>query len=62
MIPTEYLLNHGEDLKPPKRARNPPHNWVEHKEKKRERGIRMGAALLRGNCEREKEPTPWEST
>ena len=44
----------AEDLKPPKRARNPPHNWVEQKEKKkRERkGIKMGPALLRGSCER----------
>ena len=24
----------AEDLKPPKRTRNPPHNWVEQKEKK----------------------------
>ena len=29
-----------EDLKPPKRARRPPHNWVEQKEKKRERDKR----------------------
>ena len=36
----------AEDLKPPKRARNPPHHCVKQKEeKKRERkkGIRMGS-------------------
>ena len=27
----------AEDLKPPKQARNAPHNWVEQKEKNRER-------------------------
>ena len=27
----------AEDLKPPKRARKPPHNWVEQKPKKGER-------------------------
>ena len=27
----------AEELKPPKRAGNPPHNWVEQKKKKRER-------------------------
>ena len=54
----------AEKLKPPKRARNPPHNWVE-KSRRREReteGIRTGIALLRGSCGREKEPTPWEAT
>ena len=47
----------AEKLKPPKRARNPPHNWVE-KSRRREReteGIRTGIALLRGSCGREKE-------
>ena len=27
----------AEHLKPPKRARNPPHNWVEQKEKGEEK-------------------------
>ena len=27
----------AEDLKPPKRARNPPYNWEEQKEKEREK-------------------------
>jgi len=54
----------AEDLKPPKRAKNPSRNWVEQKEKQkeRERGIRMGLGLLRGRCERGKEPIPWEAT
>ena len=51
------------DLKPPKKVRNPPHNWADQKEKKkkreREKGISMGLALLRGSCEREKESTSW---
>ena len=29
-----------EDLKPPKKARNPPHNWVEQKGEKRVRDKR----------------------
>ena len=56
MIHTEYLLKfEAEDLKLPKRERNPPHNWVEQKLKKerekrdREKGIRMGPALRRGS-------------
>ena len=53
----------AEDLKSPKRARNPPHNWVEQKgRKEREKGLRMGLALPRGSCEKGKEPTPWETT
>ena len=53
----------AEDLKPPKRSRNPPNNYREHKGEKRERRggkkkrIRMGPALLRGRYERGKEPT-----
>ena len=43
----------ADELKPPKRARNPPHNWVESKEKiegeKGKKGIRMGASLPRGS-------------
>ena len=41
----------AEDVKSPKRARNPSHNWVEQKGKKRGAGggIRMGPALLRGS-------------
>ena len=27
----------AEELKPPKRARNPPHNWAEQKEKKKKK-------------------------
>jgi len=27
----------AEDLRHPKRARDPPHNWVEQKEKKRDK-------------------------
>ena len=35
---TQNISTLAEDLKPPKRARNPPHNWVKQKgEKKRER-------------------------
>ena len=57
-----------EDLKPPKEARNPPHNWVEQKEKKKraekkkKKGIRMGPALLRGSSQGEEALTPWEAT
>lgn len=43
----------AEEIKPPKRSRNPPDNWVEQKKKKKERekkGIRMGLAFLRGSC------------
>ena len=48
-----------EDFKPPKMARNPPHNWVEQKEKReREKGIRMGLALLRGTVKEERSPHP----
>ena len=54
----------AEELKPPKRARNPQHNWVKQKKKKeREKKIiRTGLAFLRGKCEREKERTAWEAT
>ena len=50
----------AEDFKTPKKARNPLHNWVEKKEKERERekGIRMGLARLRESCEKGKEPIP----
>ena len=52
----------AEELKPPKRARNSWHNWIEQKKKERERkGIRAGIAFPRGSCEREKEPTSWEA-
>ena len=52
------------ELKPPKRARNPRHNWAEQKKKKKERekkGIRSGLAFRRESYEREKEPTLWEA-
>ena len=49
-ICTEHLLNAGEDFKPPKWARNPPHNWVEQKGKKKSKGIRTGPIFLRGSC------------
>ena len=56
----------AEELKSPKRARNPGHNWVEQKKKeKRERetdGIRTGIAFMRRSYEREKEPTFLEAT
>ena len=53
----------SEDIKPPKKARNSPHNWVEQKGKRREReGIKTGIALLRQSFKRRKEPTPWEAT
>jgi len=52
-----------EDLKPPKRARNSPYNWVEQNEKReREKGVRRGITLLRGSHERGKEATPWGAT
>ena len=51
-----------EDLKPPKRARNPPHNWAEQKGKKEREGTRMGLELFERGCERRKEPTSWETT
>ena len=34
MTCTEHHLNAGRELKPPKRARNSRHNWVEQKKKK----------------------------
>ena len=34
-----------EDFKPPKRARNPPHNWVKQKEKNRERGRNQDGSI-----------------
>ena len=55
----------AEERKPPKRARNSWQNWGEQKKKKereKEKGIRIGPAFLRGNCEGEKEPTSWEAT
>ena len=58
----------AEDLRLPKRARNLPHNLLEQKEKKRnreteekEKGIRKRSALLRRNCDREKESTTWKA-
>ena len=37
----------AEEFKPPKRTRNPPHNWVEHKkEKKTEREKESGATSI----------------
>ena len=39
----------AEELKAPKRAGNPPHDWVEQKEREREiEGIRTGLEILRG--------------
>ena len=32
----------------------------EKRKEKKKTGIRMGPALLKGSCERGKEPTPWE--
>ena len=59
----------AEDLKPPRRARNPPHNWVEQKgkrekkkRKKKKKRIRTRPALLRGDYERGKESTPRKAT
>ena len=39
------------------------HKTRQNKREKRERekGISMRLAILRGSCEREKEPTPWEA-
>ena len=58
----------AEDLKLLKRARNPLHNWVEQKGKKREieegkkkKRIRIGPALLKGSYKIGKESTPWET-
>lgn len=55
-ILTEHLLNAAEDLRLPERARKCPHNLVgqkeEKKKEKRERGIRMGPALLGGSYEK----------
>ena len=70
MICTEHLLNAGIRTETSKKGKkNPPHNCVkqnrkERKKRKREReAIRtMGLAFLKGSCEREKEPTPWEAT
>ena len=62
---TYWIL--AEDLRKPKRARNPSYNWVEQKrererergrERKRKKGIRTGSVLLRGSCERGKESIP----
>ena len=53
----------AEELKCPKKARNPPHNCVEQKEEREReegRGIRRKLAFMTGSCE--KEPTPWEAT
>ena len=47
----------GEDLKPPKRARNPPHNWVEQKEK-RERTEEKGREERREKMNQDRTGTP----
>lgn len=63
-LPQNIYWMQAEDHKPPKRARNHSHNWVEQKEKRerrRNKGIRMGPVILRGNCEKGKEPAPWEA-
>ena len=52
----------AKELKPPKRARNSWHNWVEQKKKRERKGIRTGLAFLRGSREGEKKPTFWEAT
>lgn len=44
----------AEDPTPPRRARNPPQNWVQQQEEKgekgrEEKGVRTGPALLRGS-------------
>ena len=50
----------AEELKHPKRARNPPHNWLDQKKKKREREKRNqdGTSTLRGSCDKERNPQP----
>ena len=48
MTHTEHLLKLAKELKPPKGARNPGHNWIEQK-KKRERekkGIRKDGTSI----------------
>ena len=50
-----------EEVKPPRMARISWYNWVKQEERER-RGIRTGLALLRGNWEGEREPTPWKIT
>ena len=53
----------AEELKPPKRAINSLHNWVEQMKREREKkGIRTGLTFPKGSCEGEKEPTSWETT
>ena len=53
----------AEDLRLPKRARKPPHNWVGQKRKKRrererrKKEIRMGPALLEGAVKEERNLT-----
>ena len=54
---TYWML--AEDLKPPKRTKNPPHNRVQQKEKK---GIGTEPALLIVSCETEKDSAPWKAT
>ena len=58
----------AEELKPPQRVRKPLYNWVEQKEKKKQRDgsggggeIGMGPVLMRGSYERRKESTHWEA-
>ena len=49
----------AEDIKPLKRARNPPHNWVEQKAKRgREKKVVTGIALLRRAVKEERNPPP----
>ena len=52
-VPTEQLLNAGRGPQTSKKARKSPHNWVgqKKKEKKRDKGIRMGPDPLGGSCE-----------
>ena len=62
--PVEWLAQNiywmlAEDLKPPKRGRNPPHNWGAEKgggkrrgkrEEEKKSGLRMELAFLKGSC------------
>ena len=54
----------AEDLKPPKRSRNPLHTWLEQKEKKeeRERERKDQHSWERESHERRKEPNPWDGS
>ena len=55
----------AEDLKHPKMARNPPHNWVEEKEKKyREKEVTSGVTTDKGIATKcyLLPSVPWECT